>query len=63
MSPRFFEASSVAAREFNAYSAGFAGDSHVTYSIGVRAVINLKADTPITKGIGTVNDPYIVKIT
>ena len=61
MSPRNFEASAVAAREFFASSTGSAGYSYVTGTHGVRAVINLKADTPITKGIGTVNDPYVIK--
>ena len=61
MSPRYFEASAVAAREFYAYSAGSAGNYIVTYTFGVRPVINLAADTPITGGIGTQNDSYIVE--
>ena len=32
----------------------------VTYSFGVRPVINLKADTPITKGDGTALNPYVI---
>ncbi len=62
MSPSFFNASDTGAGEFYAGSAGYA--SHwgiVTYALGVRPVINLAADTPITGGIGTQNDPYIVK--
>ena len=63
MSPSNFGAASVSAIEFYAYSTGYAyGWGRVTDSNGVRAVINLKSDTPITKGIGTQNDPYIVKI-
>ena len=61
MSPRHFDATDTAAFEFTAYSAGYAGHGFVTIAYGVRAVINLKADTPITKGIGTVNDPYVIK--
>jgi len=47
---------------FYAYSTGFAINAWVASTHGVRPVINLAPDTPITKGIGTVNDPYIVKI-
>ena len=35
--------------------------SHVTNSIGVRPVINLKADTLITKGDGTALNPFVIK--
>ena len=62
MSPRLFEASALAAREFFAHSTGSAGNRYVTDTFDVRAVINLKADTPIIKGIGTANDPYVVKV-
>ena len=34
----------------------------VAYPFGVRPVINLKADTPITKGDGTALNPYVVSI-
>ena len=61
MSPRYFYASQTAAIEFIAYSAGHAGDWWVASTGGVRAIINLKADTPITGGIGTANDPYVIK--
>ena len=60
MSPRNFNATFTSASVFFAYSTGFAFGAWVTDTRGVRAVINLKADTPITKGIGTVNDPYVV---
>ena len=60
MSPSAFDVTSVAAHELVAYSAGYAGHGSVTSALGVRAVINLKADTPITKGIGTANDPFVV---
>ena len=61
MSPRSFSATSTSAYVFLASSAGYAGSNYVTYTFGVRAVINLKADTPITGGIGTANDPYVIK--
>ena len=34
---------------------------NVTYSFGVRPVINLKADTLITKGDGTALNPFVIK--
>ena len=33
----------------------------VSYNYSVRPVINLKADVEISGGIGTANDPYIIK--
>ena len=61
MSPSYFNATITSARELLAYSIGYVDIyANVTSTYGVRAVINLKADTPITKGIGTANDPYIV---
>ena len=62
MSPRNFEASAVAAREFNASSAGYAGNNNVTFTSGVRPVINLASTVEIESGIGTANDPYVVKV-
>ena len=43
------------------YNGGLASD-HVTASLGVRPTIALKSTTTITKGDGTVDDPYIVSI-
>ena len=61
MSPSYFNAAITSARELLAYSIGYVDIyANVTSTYGVRAVINLKADTPITGGIGTANDPYIV---
>ena len=61
MSPSYFDAAVTSARVFIADSTGFAGSwGIVTGTEGVRAVINLKADTPIIKGIGTANDPFVV---
>ena len=34
---------------------------NVTFSYGVRPVINLKADTLITKGDGSSINPFVVK--
>ena len=63
MSPVHFDASVTAAIEFNANSTGYAYNTWVTNTFGVRPVINLAPDTPIIKGIGTANDPYVVKLT
>ena len=62
MSPFYFLATNTSAIEFNATSTGSAGNWLVTSADGVRPVINLAPDTPITKGIGTVNEPYVVKV-
>ena len=62
MSPRLFNVTYATADEFLAYSVGYASSNWVTFSFGVRAVINLKSDVQISKGIGTKNDPYIVKV-
>ena len=35
--------------------------SHVTYSFGVRPVINLKSDALITKGDGSALNPFVIK--
>ena len=42
-------------------SGGLNAWNDVTYSFGARPVINLKADTQITKGDGTALNPYVVK--
>ena len=62
MSPRIFNVDSTTANEFYADSTGYANYYWVTSTVGVRAVINLKSDIQISKGIGTKNDPYIVKV-
>ena len=62
MSPRYFDAPSVGVYEFYAYSIGSVGYDIVTRSHGVRPVINLAPDVEIESGIGTANDPYIVKV-
>ena len=37
------------------------GNWDINYTLLVRPVINLKANVEITGGIGTVNDPYVIK--
>ena len=63
MSPSIFYVTNTTANEFYANSVGFAYNSWVTISYGVRAVINLKSDVQISGGIGTANDPFVVQIT
>ncbi len=43
-------------------SGGLVSWNLVTFSFGTRPVINLKADTQITKGDGTALNPYVVSI-
>ena len=62
MSPGYFSVVDTAAREFLADSAGNASSYWVSLSYGVRAVINLKSDIQISKGIGTKNDPFVISI-
>ena len=59
MSPSYFIVTNSAAYEFFLNSAGYPnGYGWVTYSHGVRAVINLSSDTQISGGIGTSSSPY-----
>lgn len=62
MSPSAFIALETAVYEFSANSIGCASGSWVAYASGIRPVINLASDVEIESGIGTQNDPYIVKI-
>ena len=57
MSPYYF--SNGAALVFIVYNDGRLGYGYVTYTNGVRPVINIKADVPIT-GSGTTTDPFRV---
>ena len=62
MSPRSFNGSYTGAFEFYANSTGSASNSWVTNASGVRPVINLASTVEIESGIGTQNDPYVVKV-
>ena len=61
VSPSVFYVSNVAAYEFYVDSLGYASYSYVTLGLGIRGVINLKGDIEISGGIGTSNDPFVVK--
>ena len=61
MSPSHFDATGCRAREWYLHSAGNLGPWwDVTYSLSARPVINLKANTLITSGIGTSSDPFVI---
>ncbi len=62
LSPSCFESYYSFARVWNVFPSGSLGPwSNVANSFGARPVINLKADTLITKGDGTALNPYVVK--
>ena len=63
MSPYYFGSSSSTANEFILNNDGIALSYWMTGSYGVRPVVNLNADVEITGGIGTQNEPFIVKTT
>ena len=62
LSPGCFLPSDSYARAWNVTPSGSLNPWYdVTYSFGVRPVINLKADTIISKGDGTALNPYVVR--
>ena len=61
MSPSTFNISYKAVYAFFAHSSGLFASAQIDGRFGVRGVINLKGDTQISGGIGTANDPYIIK--
>ena len=62
MSPSNFGAADGFAFEWFEFSAGYLDPwTWVTTAYGARPVINLKADTLITGGIGTSSSPYIIQ--
>ena len=62
LSPNFFVDSNAVAGEFYLYSIGYPNYDWVTYSNGVRAVVNLSSDAQISGGIGTSNSPFEIKV-
>ena len=61
MSPSYFWAPGGYAHGWVESSAGLLATWSVDDSIGARPVINLKADVEISGGMGTNNDPFVVK--
>ena len=62
LSPSYFDSSYSFAYVWYVFpSGGLVAWINVASSFGARPVINLKADTQITKGDGTVLNPYVIK--
>ena len=62
MSPSYFDSVHGIAGEWYLNSDGYLAPwNYVANYWGIRPVINLKADVKISGGIGTINDPYIIK--
>ncbi len=62
LSPSLFSSGYFLAGVWNLSPSGSLSLYDVTNSFGIRPVINLKADTQITKGDGTSLNPYVVSI-
>ena len=63
LSPSLFNSNDSHANVWNVLpSGGMNNWNNVTNTFGARPVINLKADTLITKGDGTALNPYVVSI-
>ncbi len=63
MSPYVFNPSNSASGVWYVNGTGDFGYRWVTSGLGVRPAINLKANVEISGGIGTVNDPFVIKTT
>ena len=62
MSPCHFTSSFNKAYVFYVFATGYLNEGNeVSFSYGVRPVINLKSTTTFIEGTGTSTDPYIVK--
>ncbi len=61
MTPCWFHSVNKSSYVYYANSNGWTAGDWIRYSYGVRPVINLKADVKISGGIGTANDPYVIK--
>ena len=61
LSPSYFHSYGSIARVWRVGPSGSLDDDYVASSFGARPVINLKADTQITKGDGTALNPYAIK--
>ena len=63
MSPCYFSPSYSASYVWRVYGTGYFYGTWVSVGGGVRPAINLKADTLVSGGIGTVNNPFTIKTT
>ena len=63
MTPSYFNAAYAYAGVYDVYPAGELHLwSRVTNSYGVRAVINLRSDVLISKGDGTIQNPFELEL-
>ena len=61
-SPSNFNATNANANVYYVNPAGELNNGNVTNSFGVRPVINLRSDVLISKGDGTIENPYFLKL-
>ena len=61
MTSRFFSPTYISASDFFASSSGWISYTWVVNTADIRPVINLASTVEIESGIGTANDPYVVK--
>ena len=62
MSPSgFAEANDIAFEWYQSSAGNLTNGWYVAGLYGARPVINLKPNSKITGGIGTVNDPYVIE--
>ena len=61
MTPSAFYYSTITGQNFYNHPSGYIDSHYVNTTLGVRGVINLKGNVEISGGIGTKNDPFVVK--
>ena len=61
MTPSYYEAAYSVARGIGVHTEGYAYFFWIGSPYGIRPVINLASNVEISGGIGTANDPYVVK--
>ena len=61
MTPSNFLSTTAIAYVFSVYTSGMLSSNVVTNRYGLRAVINLKSDSLISSGYGTVESPYVIE--
>jgi len=62
MSPYYFNSGNLGATVWNVPREGYITGNYAGYGIGMRPVLNLKADVEITSGNGTASTPYQVSL-
>ena len=61
MTPSIYGSISQVADTLAFYSDGIVRSYDVATSLNIKPVISLKSDVEISGGIGTINDPFVVK--